>query len=79
MDKRFKGKKRVRPVRKTPKSANAGSTGKKLKKKQPLLSSGPATSSSSAPVDKDNWNRADMTLDRMTKNHGIPRQKVRMK
>lgn len=46
---------------------------------EPLVKGDPMLKTSAAPVDKGNWNRADMTLKRMTQNSGIPRQKVRVK
>lgn len=76
MDKRYKGKKRIKPNKKKPK---AKMPGKNYEGHDPLVSSDTTMETVSKPVDKDNWNRADMSLARMTQNKGVSRQKVRIK
>lgn len=49
------------------------------RQREPLLKSYAATTTDVARIDADIKNRADVSLERMTQNSGIPRQKVRMK
>lgn len=76
MDKRYKGKKRVKPTKKNPKGKQASGD---YEGHEPLIKGDKTLESVAAPVDRNNWNRADMTLARMIGNKGISRQKVRIK